>query len=135
MFQPRTDGGQAPSWPALGYLDLLGNNMAGPAGPDQGRGCCTARKGVLGAGGQERQGGGGRYGGTRGGRGGALLPLLLRGRAGEVPAAGQLAGRTVYIPRALRDRLDESNRGERGPHNHGGAPHPQPRRSRWRRAL
>jgi cold shock protein len=33
----------------------------------------------------------------------------------EVPAAGQLAGRTVYTARAFRDRLATGNRGERGP--------------------
>ncbi len=36
-----------------------------------------------------------------------------RGRwpGGEVPAAGQLACRTVYTPSAFRDRLAKGNRG------------------------
>ena len=38
----------------------------------------------------------------------SLQPRSLAGR--EVPAAGQLAGRTVYTPLAFRDRLAQSNR-------------------------
>jgi hypothetical protein len=50
---------------------------------------------------------------------------------GKVPAAGRLAGGTVYAPRACRDRLARAS-GERGP-GHGRARNAQPRRSRWRR--
>ena len=45
----------------------------------------------------------------------------------------RVASRTVYNPRASRDRMAESNRGKRGPGRLGGA-HPWRRRSRWRRA-
>ena len=38
-----------------------------------------------------------------------------RWAGGEVPAAGQPTGRTVYTPRAFRDRLAKGNRGECGP--------------------
>ncbi len=71
--------------------------------------------------------------GTRRRPGCSLQPRSLAER-GKVPAAGQLAGRTVYTPPAFRDRLAESNRGGRGPPWPWRAPHPQPRRSRWRRA-
>ena len=47
-----------------------------------------------------------------------------RGRwpGGEVPAAGQLACRTVYTPSAFRDRLAKGNRGARTPGVAGAAP-------------
>ena len=50
-----------------------------------------------------------------------FAPAALAGRAGEVPAAGQLASHTVSTPRGFRDRLAEAS-GERGP-GHGGARH------------
>ena len=73
------------------------------------------------------------------GRARAAGPGVRSSRAGwpggKVPAAGQLVGRTVYTPRVFRDRLAQSNRGERGRSWPWRAPPPQPRRSRWRRAL
>jgi cold shock protein len=39
---------------------------------------------------------------------------------GVVPAAGQVAGRTVYIPRTFRDRLAPKQGASAGPRAHGG---------------
>src|SRR5262249_50105274 len=41
------------------------------------------------------------------------VPGTLAGRTGKVPAAGQLADRTVYAPRAFRDRLANGTWGGR----------------------
>ena len=54
-----------------------------------------------------------------------FAPAVLAGRAGKVPAAGQLAGHAVSTPRAFRDGLAKAG-GERGPGD-GGARHAQPR--------
>jgi cold shock protein len=47
-----------------------------------------------------------------------FAPAALAGRAGKVPAAGQLASYTVSNPRAFHARLAEAS-GKRGP-RHGG---------------
>src|SRR5271165_3219475 len=62
-----------------------------------------------------------------------FAPAVLAGRAGKVPAAGQLASHTVSVPRAFRDRLAKAS-GERGARPWRGAACTT-KRSRWRRAL
>jgi len=46
--------------------------------------------------------------------------LLASGPRGVVPAAGQVAGRTVYIPCAFRDRLAPKQGASGGPCGRGG---------------
>ena len=62
-----------------------------------------------------------------------FAPAVLAGRAGKVPAAGQLASHTVSAPRAFRDRLAKSKWRARPPAMAGRGMHTK--RSRWRRAL
>ena len=61
-----------------------------------------------------------------------FAPAVLAGRAGKVPAAGQLASHTVSTSRGFRDRLAKAG-GERGPRPWRGAACTT-KRSRWRKA-